>query len=216
MNFEEVLDRIAEIVEKDIGRKPYDKDIAKALEIAPAQYSNNKKQQNIPIDKIAAYCGRKRVSISWVLFEQSSAMLEENTEAIFKVRLLKNINAGAGGEAFNDDNEEFTYLSVDRLYMDRLGITDKDKIEAINVVGDSMEDTLKEGSIILINRDRQEIMNGGIFVVNTPGGVLVKRVSINPVAGIDLISDNKSYPVTTVPLGEITVIGKVIGALEKI
>jgi len=216
MNFEEVMDKIAEIVEKDIGRKPYDKDIAKALEIAPAQYSNNRKHQNIPIDKIAAYCGRKRVSINWVLFEQSFAMIEENTEAIFKVRLLKNINAGAGGEAFNDDNEEFTYLSVDRLYMDRLSVTDKDKVEAINVVGDSMEDTLKDGSIILINRDRQEIMYGGIFVVNTPGGVLVKRVSINPTGGIDLISDNKSYPITTVSADEITVLGKVVGALEKI
>jgi len=216
MNFEEVMDRIAEIVEKEIGRKPYDKDIAKALKIAPAQYSNNKKHQNIPIDKIAAYCGRKRVSISWVLFEQSSAMLEENTEEVFKVKFLKNINSSAGGGAYNEENEDYTYLTIDPIYKDMLGIQRADDIEAIRVIGNSMEDTLGEGSIILINRKKTELVDGRIFVVNTPGGVFVKRIGLNPTGGIDLKSDNRNFETVTIPAEELSVIGRVIGALEKI
>ncbi len=216
MDFTEVMERVSMIVEKDLGTKPYDKDIANAIGIAPAQYSNNKKQNNIPYEKINEYCAKKRVSISWVLYEQSSQMLDSNTEEIFKVRFLQGIQGSAGGGAFNDDNTDFTYLSLDRAYTDILGITDGDKIDAIKVTGDSMEATIKDNSIILIDRKKTDIINGGIFVVNTPSGVLVKRVGISSFGGISLISDNKNYPVETMPENDVIVIGKVVGVLEKI
>jgi len=216
MNNIEVLERLADIVEISLGRKPYDKDIANALGMSPANYSNMKQKNRLPLEAIVTYCAKQRININWVLFEQSSKMLEEKTEAVFKIRFLENINGSAGAGAFNDDNDDFTFLSIDPIYKELLGIKETDKIEAIRIIGDSMEDTLSEGSIILIDRNKTELVNGGVFVINTTGGVLVKRISINPSGGIDLISDNKSYPVTTMPAEEIIVIGKVIGALEKI
>ena len=216
VNFEEVMERVGDIVEKEIGTRPYDKDIAKALGIAPAQYSNNKKRKNIPFEKISEYCAKKRVSINWVLYEQSSQMLNSNTEEIFKIKLLNDINGSAGGGSFNEETENFSYLSLDRVYSDMLGISEGDSVEAIRIVGDSMETTLKDNSIVIIDRNRTNIQNGGIFVLNTENGVLVKRVAINPSGGIDLISDNKNYPSQPVAQEGVTVIGKVIGALEKI
>jgi len=41
-------------------------------------------------------------------------------------------------------------------------------------------------------------------------------LAFNPSGGIDLISDNKNYPVSNVPLAGVTIIGKVVGSLEKI
>ncbi len=59
-------------------------------------------------------------------------------------------------------------------------------------------------------------MNGGIFVVNAGGSLFVKRVAFNAHGGIDLISDNKAYPIQTVSSDETMIIGKIIGALERV
>ncbi len=216
MIHEDVLERLAEVVESVLGRAPYDKDIAAEIDMSPANYSNMKKSKSLPLENIADYCAIKKVSISWLLYGQSSKMLADSSGEVLKIPYLNEINGSAGGGAFNDDSIDITYFSLDRTYSDMLGINEKDHIEAIKVVGDSMEPTLKDGAIILIDRNKSDIAGGGIFVVNTPNGVSVKRVVMNPVSGIDLISDNKIYLPQTVSAEEVTIIGKVIGALERI
>jgi len=49
-----------------------------------------------------------------------------------------------------------------------------------------------------------------IFVVNTLGGVFVKRVRINSNGDIELISDNKIYEKEILKKDEIEIIGKVV------
>ena len=216
MNFNEIMDRVGLVLEKEMEERPYAKDIAKALDMSSTQFSNAKSRNSIPYEKIAEFCARKRINMNWVLFDQNIGMLTDEYEHYYRVKLLDNINAGAGGGAFNDENDDYTYITLDPIYKEMLNIQQSDKIEAIRVVGDSMEDTLGEGSIILINRKKTELVDGSIFVVNTPGGVFVKRIEINTTGGIDLKSDNKDYKTSTFPVEELSVIGRVIGALEKI
>jgi len=216
MNFNEVMDRIGLVIEKEMDDRPYDKDIAKALDMSSTRFSNAKSRNSIPYEKIAEFCARKKINMNWVLFDQNIGMLTDEYEHYYRVKLLDNINASAGGGAFNEEDDDYTYLTLDPIYQDMLGIQRTDNIEAIRVVGNSMEDTLGEGSIILINRKKTELVDGSIFVVNTPGGVFVKRIEINTIGGIDLKSDNKDYKTNTFPAEELSVIGKVIGALEKI
>jgi len=98
-----------------------------------------------------------------------------------------------------------------------IGIKEGDNIEAITVVGESMEPTLKDNSLILIDRDKIDVSKGGIFVVNTISGVYVKRITLSIATnGISLMSDNKNYPTEILPADEVTVVGKVIGALERV
>ncbi len=215
MNFEKVMERMAVILEQQGNSKVYDKDIASALGMTSTQYSNAKSRNSIPYERIAAFCGRRKISINWILFDQSISMLTDEHEDIYRVKLLNNINASAGGGAFNEDYEDFTYIMIDPLYRDLLGIGKNDTIEAIRVVGDSMENTLNENSIVLVDRRQTELVDGNIFVVNTPGGVFIKRIAKNPSGGINLISDNRNYETTTVAPEDLRVIGRVIGALEK-
>ncbi|QOR61171.1 LexA family transcriptional regulator [Sulfurovum sp. ST-21] len=213
---EDIIDRLIDILEKERGEKVYVKDVAKALKMSSSQLSNFKSRKSIPYDKITEYCARNRININWVLFGQSVEMLNSEVESVYRVKLIEGVHSSAGGGAFNDEDVEFSYLTIDPIYKDLLGINNIDEIEAIRVIGDSMEDTLHEGAIILVNRKKTELSNGGIFVINTPGGVFVKRVAINPTGGVDLISDNKSYETQTIPFEDVTVVGRVIGALEKI
>ena len=215
MEHDKVLERLAYVVESAIGKIPYDKDIAKELGLSPANYSNMKKKKKLPLEAIIGYCALKRVSINWLLYEQSSEMLADSSGEVLKIPFLSNVVASAGGGAFNDD-ERTTYLSLDPAYVRLLGITENDTIDAITVTGESMYPTLKEGSIILIDKKKTKVTEGGIFVVNAGGNLFIKRLSITPKGELNMISDNPTIPVQTVSLDETFVIGKVIGALEKI
>ena len=215
MNFSSVMDRLATILERDGGKKIFDKEIAEALGMTGSQYSNAKKRNSIPYDKISELCAKNRISINWVLYEQNTEMLKTDMEQGFQIKLFNNVNASAGGGAFNDD-ENFTYLSLDPAYVRLLGVSEKDKIDAITVTGESMEPTLRDGSIILIDRNKTDIVNGSIFVINAGGTVYIKRLMMNPNGNIDMISDNSIIPKQEAHVEESVVIGRVIGALEKI
>jgi phage repressor protein C with HTH and peptisase S24 domain len=87
-------------------------------------------------------------------------------------------------------------------------------IDAINVLGDSMEPTLHDGDIIFINRTLKDISKSGIFAISTEIGLFVKRVLQKSDGSIDLISDNSMYSVETVHSENIEVIGKVVGSIR--
>jgi len=202
-NFEKIIEKIKDILSNEIGnRKVFNKDVAKALNLTPENLSILKKRNKIPYEEIAYFCAKRKISINWLLFDQNEEEISKETQKFSKIRYFKDINASAGGGAINfDENYEIIYIDKK--------IIDKD-LDAINVIGDSMEPTIKDGSIIFIDRENKNIINGGIFVVNTLGGVFVKRVRINSSGDIELISDNKIYEKEILKKDEIEIIGKVV------
>jgi SOS-response transcriptional repressor LexA len=203
MNFEKILEKIKDIISIELGdKKVLNKDVAKALGITPEYLSMLKKRDKIPYEEIAYFCAKRKISINWLLFDQDIDSISNETEKFSKIRYFKDINASAGGGAFNfEDGYEI-------LYFDKR-VVDKD-LDAINVIGDSMEPTIKDGSIILIDRENKNIRNGGIFVVNTNAGVFVKRINLKSTGEIELISDNKAYPNETINPSDVEIVGKVV------
>jgi len=201
MNFERIIEKIKDIISQEIGeKKVYNKDVAKALNITPEYLSMLKKRDKIPFEEIAYFCAKRKISINWLLFDQEIETISTQTEKFSQIRYFKNINASAGGGAFNfDENYEIVY--IDKKIIDK-------NLDAINVFGDSMEPTIKDGSTIFIDRNDKNVQNGGIFVVATNAGVFVKRINLRSDGRVELISDNKLYPAETVENAEI--IGKVV------
>lgn len=216
MEFADVMERVAIVLEKETGFAPYDKNIAIALNMTPTQYANNKKRNNIPFRHIAEFCAKNFITINWVLYGQSTQKLLENDEEIFRIKHLKSICASAGGGAYHENEAAYEYLYLDKKTAERMGLQNMEHIEAINIVGDSMHPTLKEGSVILLDRNQTSPVRSGIYVVNTLSGLFVKRIALNPNGGVDLISDNANYPVVTVAKDEASIVGKVVGSFEKI
>jgi len=215
MDFSKVMSRIAIILERENKTKILDKDIAKALGMTSTQYSNSKQRNSIPYQKVTEFCALNRISINWILYEQHSEMLKTDSEHGIQVKLFGDVNASAGGGAFNED-ENYTYLSIDTAYAKLLNISNKDNIDAITVTGESMEPTLKDGSIILIDRSKTNVINGSIFVINAGGTVYIKRLMMNPNGNIDMLSDNPIMPKQEASIEESIIVGRVIGALERI
>ncbi|MFB1032495.1 MAG: S24 family peptidase [Aliarcobacter cryaerophilus] len=89
-------------------------------------------------------------------------------------------------------------------------------IDAINVVGDSMEPTLNSNNIIFVDKTKNDISRDGIYAFTTNHGLFVKRVQKRVDGLLDIISDNKDYPVQILKKDELNILGKVISSFGKI
>jgi len=216
IKFLEVMQRVATVLEIDMGSKPQDKQIANALDLSPQQYANQKHRNSIPYPEIGAFCQKRQITINWILYGTSSMKLIENEEEIYRVRLIDKINISCGGGAYDDEVLSSSYISLDKSFVEILGLHNIKNIDAIKVVGDSMFPTIEDGEIALIDRNDINYQESGIFAVNTCNGLFIKRLKINLKDEVDLLSDNMTYDPITMLVDEVYIIGKVIGVLEKI
>ena len=76
------------------------------------------------------------------------------------------------------------------------------RVEAVWVTGDSMDPTIKDGDIILVDRQVDRVVDGGIYVLVVNGEVRVKRVFVKTNGALLLRSDNDVWPEELVPADE--------------
>ncbi|PID47094.1 MAG: phage repressor protein [Proteobacteria bacterium] len=215
-NLEEVLGRIKDIISEEIGQKKvYDKDVADILGINKLTLATMKKRQKIPYGQILDFCAKRKISINWLFYNQIIDSLKSETEKFIRVRYFRDIYASAGGGAENYDLQE-EFLHVDWQTFSCMNVLDAKSIEAINVIGDSMEPTLDDQNVVFVDKSQTNINKGGIFIVSTPGGLFIKRLQIKSDGTIDLISDNKSYGVENVRIEDVTILGRVVGSISGV
>lgn len=68
MKYDEVMGRLASLMEAEKGMKPFDKEIAFALGIKSATYAVNKARNKIPFRKILEYCAERRIEAGLIFF----------------------------------------------------------------------------------------------------------------------------------------------------
>ncbi len=84
--------------------------------------------------------------------------------------------------------------------------------------GDSMENIIEDGNILLVDTSRHDFNNGGIFVLTINNEWYVKRLRLRITGELDIISDNTKYPMETILPDsnvEITIVGRVIKNLSR-
>jgi len=220
--FNEIIEKIKDIISTESpSGKVFDKDVAAELGISQATFATMKKRGAVPYKELMEFCARRKISINWLFFDQSAGMLVEETEKFFKIKYYSNIHASAGGgaEVFGEDYQTVT---IDKVLVKSFykNISDEElankKLEAIHVDGESMEPTLKNGSIVFVDREQNSISKDGIFVVSTPGGLFIKRLNRKADGSIELISDNQLYSPEVLSIQEVTIVGKVVGEVERL
>jgi len=214
-NFVKIMDRVSTIMERRLNVAPYDKNIARELGLTSTQYANNKARNKIPYAEIAMFCDKNQITINWVLFGRSGMSLIDREENVFKIRYIEKVNASCGGGGSDNENVKERYLSIDMMHAKKLGIIANKNIEALKVMGDSMIPTIQEDSIILLDRSNNELQENEVFVVNSNEGLFVKRLKTIDDVFISLVSDNDVFASITMQKSEISIIGKVIGTLQK-
>jgi len=211
MNLGEIIEKLKDVIsETKISGKVFDKDVATALNIPQATFATMKKRNSIPYEEILEFCALKKISVNWLFFDQAVDMLKAETEKFFQVRYFSDVRASAGGGGFGEEGEE-EYITVDEKVMHNMVGMGNTDLEAINIVGESMEPTLQDGSIVFVDRTQTNINKNGIFIASTTGGLFIKRIQQRADGMIELISDNSVYPPQAIHPDEVTIVGKVVG-----
>lgn len=212
----EIIEKLKDILSKD-GKsgKVFDKDVASALDLSQVNFATMKNRGKIPFSNILDFCAKKKISINWLLYNQNPGSLVDSTDKYW-IRYYPEVNVSAGGGAYESD-DDFESLEVPPYFINMLGGKENLKnIDAINVVGDSMEPTLNSDNIIFIDKTRNDVSRDGIYAFTTNHGLFVKRMQRRVDGKLDVISDNKDYPIQVLDKNEVFIVGKVISSFGMV
>jgi len=138
---------------------------------------------------VDSWVKRNKIPDKWILIIEK--MINSGTKIGQKDSLsVSLVTAGAGTGVYNFDTQE-TLLSLNpKLFPSLVG----HHITAVQIDGDSMEPTLRQGDYILITpptADRQT--EDGIYAIRIDGMIKVKSLQFLMDGTIKIISDNPKY-----------------------
>jgi SOS-response transcriptional repressor LexA len=132
-----------------------------------------------------------------VIMDAMGAQIVLPQEELAEYELIPKTSAraGAGSSHLVEDETEGLY-AFRKDFLSALRISKNSVL--LDVLGDSMEPTLRNGDTILIDRADTEVHDGLIYLVGFQQQLLVKRL-FRDIAGLVLRSDNTAYRETLVP-----------------
>ena len=128
-------------------------------------------------------------------------------------------------------NSDYNYLNYDNYVSIRNITTDQDEpfiffhnkamkdlaenkqsLIAFTIEGDSMTDTLHDGDVVLVNKDKCLPYPSGLFLIEERVGITVKRLeySGNALDKVSIISDNNKYKDYDIHIGDVKILGRVV------
>ncbi len=122
------------------------------------------------------------------------------------------VQASAGpGALVSEEYQEYS-LAFPPSYLKVLTSSSPKNLSIISVKGESMEPTLLDNDIVLLDMSKTNLSYDGLFVIRFDDALHVKRVGRSPKKGhITIISDNKDlYPPMTAAVADIEPVGKVL------
>lgn len=125
---------------------------------------------------------------------------------------LHDIQASAGDGYFNPSENVIGSLAFKTSWLNGIGIKPS-KASLIYVKGDSMQPTLKDGSMVLIDQQRNEASKKNVYAFCEDGAVYVKRLERLNDETMLVHSDNPDYETRSLvghEINSIRIIGQVV------
>jgi phage repressor protein C with HTH and peptisase S24 domain len=128
-----------------------------------------------------------------------------------------NVEASAGPGRIVDLEEHVANLAFSPRYLAEMTAARGRDLAAIRVRGDSMEPTLLDDDMVMIDRMKTSLDYDGLFVLRFGEALHCKRVGRGRSrATVQVISDNRIYPPVEMDRSEIEVVGKVLWYGRKV
>ncbi|MGW9946953.1 phage repressor protein C with HTH and peptisase S24 domain [Rhizobium leguminosarum] len=106
-------------------------------------------------------------------------------------RLEVQASAGTGSLSYGED--ALDYLAFQSEWLRARGIN-PNAARVLSARGDSMEETIRDGDVLLVDTSINRVKDNSIYIVIYGDVVLVKRIHSRLNGSLQLISDNPRYP----------------------
>lgn len=192
----------------------FDKEkVAERLRAAVKMAGGNKRiseKANVPLSTLNGYIGGKAiptfhsitelaaacdVSLDWLAYNAdiSSDGPNISSDALYSIPRY-DVEASAGNGALVEVENVEDHFTVSKDWLAKIAPNDA-KVGIIEARGDSMEPTIQDGDIMMINFNitSKHVSVGGVFVISVNGNLLVKRLQVMTSGDIKVISDNDLY-----------------------
>jgi phage repressor protein C with HTH and peptisase S24 domain len=169
----------------------------------------------------AKYAAAFRVSPEWLLFGDGKLERVENNEPSpadgSSLVPVYDVAASAGDGALVDYEGVAYSLAFPQDYLKRITSSSPKHLTIISVKGDSMEPTLSDDDIVMLDMSKTSLGYEGLFVIRIYDVLHVKRLSHSRPGYVLVISDNKNmYPQREYSTENVQVVGKVLWAGGKV
>jgi len=124
-----------------------------------------------------------------------------------------NVAASAGGGAVNVSEQIVDYIRFKSDWIKQVLGVSAQHVALISVKGDSMETTLSDGDMIMVDTTDRRFEANAIYVLQLEGSLLVKRIQRKVDGTIVIKSDNKAYEPESVRgdmVDQLNVVGRVV------
>lgn len=207
---------------------------AEALGVSASTYRAHENGQNeYGVSEANAYARKFNVSPIWLMFgagdkmkDQESPQPEYDGSPVAEIDVRAGMGGGGVPEIVNAQRGKFT-VSADAIrarwilpdwFIVSLGVEPKN-LFILPAQGDSMEPTISDGDLILINSAHRTPSPDGIYaILDDFGGVVLKRLEVfrkNGGHALRIISDNKSHTVQERGIDEVAVLGSYLRRITR-
>ncbi|MAZ04570.1 MAG: hypothetical protein CMN56_15660 [Sneathiella sp.] len=169
---------------------------------------------NLPGGKILRRLNFLGISIDWLLSGRGSILKNTAATETTTITYIPRVDArlAAGQGALNDRLQIREYIPFAQTYLQqKLGRGTVEGLAVLEVSGDSMEPTISDGSLVLVDQMDQDV-SGSIMAFVYEDFAYIKRLQ-KYFGGIDVVSDNKDlYPphqIRDADLDQLVIIGRV-------
>jgi len=123
---------------------------------------------------------------------------------------LPQLSAGGGAFVIEEEGVGFDRFAFRREWLRRIS-ANPEALVLMRVRGDSMDPTIADGDVVLVDTGRTRAVPGQIFAaIGLDDTINIKRLELRPGGVVLVISDNASYSSCEVPGAELRVIVQVV------
>lgn len=150
------------------------------------------------ISNLLAFTKAGNVSLDWLMTGVENVAIQEmptpdsSADDEYEDVLVYDVLASAGvGSAVFEENVSCRLKFPSWWFAERR--LSPAKVVGLYTKGDSMEPTIPDNSLLLLDRSQTHISDGKIYVIRADDELYVKRIKRIIGGGIELISDNPDY-----------------------
>lgn len=162
--------------------------------------------------RLLFYVARRDGDGLQALLESSATNPDTHASTETALIAFYDVHASAGNGSAVSAEDVICQFAVRKDWLSRKGLKASD-LSMISARGDSMEPTIRDGDMLMVDRNVSRLVGDGIYLVERDNDLYCKRLQKRFEGGVTIMSDNEKYKpqqLTAQAATELNVVGRVI------